>query len=70
MNQGKRRGPTITKKGLTGHQAVDVHQLSTNGFCFLLHGPEHGLGGLKAFPELLRLQDRVRVQRGPEPKER
>jgi hypothetical protein len=48
------------QKELTGHPTVGVRLLGMDSFC-LLRGPEHGLGGLKAFPESLRLQDQVRV---------
>jgi hypothetical protein len=49
----KEGGPAVAKKGLTDHPIVGVRQLSTDGLSFLLCGPERGLGGLKAFPELL-----------------
>jgi hypothetical protein len=37
--------------------------LGTDGLRLHLGGPECGLGGLKAFPESLQLQDRVKVRR-------
>jgi hypothetical protein len=43
----------VTKEGLIGHPVIDVCQLSTDGLCFLLRCPKHGLDGLKAFPESL-----------------
>jgi hypothetical protein len=58
----------VTKEGLIGHPVIDVCQLSTDGLCFLLRCPKHGLDGLKAFPESLRLQDWVHVRCGPDQK--
>jgi hypothetical protein len=69
QRSGKRRTkekggrPAVARKGLTGHSAIGIHQLSMDGFHFLLCG-------LKAFSESLQLQDQVHIRRGLKPKER
>jgi hypothetical protein len=45
--EGKRRSP----KELTGHPAIGVRQLGTDGLCLHLGYSERGLGGLKTFLE-------------------
>jgi hypothetical protein len=55
---GKQRSVKI----LTGHSAIGVYQLCTNGLHLHLGGPEHGLSSLEAFPESLCLQDQAHVR--------